>query len=293
MDHNGNSGSSVSRASVPSAQERFVTIHGRQIAFFEAGTGETTVVFDAGLGDSSASWDVVQSEISRFAHTVSYDRAGRGQSHFVPGPRASLDIANDLHAMLEAAQIPGPYILVGHSFGGYNVRVFADRFPDLVAGLILVDSSHEFQARAFGNVLSNVELPPRAFGESEALAFARQEQATFADPLHPANFVDPEGIDWAITTEQVSQTRVPDHVALTVITAGIGGWWWFSDLTGVVAEISAQLTVVWRELQTQLVCLSVQGQQVIAENSHHYVHHDQPEVVVEVIRRMLDSARGA
>ena len=128
------------------------------MALFEAGTRETTVVFDAGLGDSSASWDVVQSEISRFAHAVSYDRAGRGQSHFVPGSRTSLDIANDLRAMLEAAQIPGPYILVGHSFGGYNIRVFADRFPDLVAGLILVDSSHEFQAQAFGNVLSNVEL---------------------------------------------------------------------------------------------------------------------------------------
>jgi pimeloyl-ACP methyl ester carboxylesterase len=293
MKHQDHSGDASQEASVPSAQERFVKVHGRQMALFEAGTGETTVVFDAGLGDSSTSWDVVQSQVSRFTRTVSYDRAGRGQSHFVPGPCTSLDIANDLHAMLEAARIPGRYILVGHSFGGYNVRVFADRFPDLIAGVILVDSSHEFQARAFGSVLGNVGLPPRAFGESEALAFARQEQATFADPSYPANFVDPENIDWAITSEQVSQARVPDHAALMVITAGINGWWWFEDLTGIPAQISKQLSVVWRNLQEQLVRLSPQGQQVIAENSHHYVHHDQPEVVVEAIRGMVDSARGA
>jgi pimeloyl-ACP methyl ester carboxylesterase len=292
MEHNINPGGRVAQAAVPSVRERFVTVDGRQMALLEAGAGPISVVFDSGLGDSSATWDAVQSQVSRFAHTVSYDRAGRGQSHFVAGSRTSLDIANDLHAMLETARIPGPYILVGHSFGGYNVRVFADQFPDSVAGLILVDASHERQAQAFGTVLGNVALPPRAFGQSEALAFARQEQATFADPSYPANFVDPEGIDWAITSEQVSRTRVPDHVALTVITAGIGGWWWFEDLTGIVAEISAQLSVTWRNLQDELVHLSPRGQQVIAEKSHHYVHHDQPEVVVEAIRRMLDSVRG-
>jgi pimeloyl-ACP methyl ester carboxylesterase len=277
--------------SVPSAQERFVTINGRRMALLEAGSGPITVVFEAGLGDWSASWDAVQAQVSRLTRTVSYDRAGRGQSHFVPGPRSGLDIAHDLQAMLEAAAIPGPYILVGHSFGGYAVRVFADQYPDSVAGLILVDSSHELQAQAFGTVLANATLPPRAFGESEALAFARQERASHADPSHPANFVDPENIDWDSTTRQVLRARLPVHAALTVVSAGINGWWWFTDLTGVAAEISAQLEIVWRDLQTELVRLSPRGQQVIAENSHHYVHHDRPEVVVEEIRKMLDSVR--
>jgi pimeloyl-ACP methyl ester carboxylesterase len=292
MDRNGNSDGNASEGSVPSVRERSVTVHGRQMALLEAGTGKATVVFDAGLGDSSASWDVVQSAVSRLAQTVSYDRAGRGQSHFVPGSRTSLDIANDLHAMLEAAQIPGPYILVGHSFGGYNIRVFADRFPDLVAGLILVDSSHELQAQAFAQLYQNLELPVRKFAESEALVFARQEKASFADPLYPANFLNPEGIDFALTCEQVRQAQFPVHAALTVITAVEHHWWWFPDLSGLVKEISDSNNRVWQDLQTQLLQLSARGRQVMAAKSHHYVHHEEPEIVIEAIRQMIDSSHS-
>jgi pimeloyl-ACP methyl ester carboxylesterase len=194
--------------------------------------------------------------------------------------------------MLEAAQIPGPYILVGHSFGGYNARVFTDQFPDLISGLILVDSSHERQGQAFAQLYQNLELLPRTFAESEALMFARQEKATFADPLYPANFLNPEGIDFALTCEQVSKSRVPDHVALTVITAVEHHWWWFPELSGMVKEISDSNNRVWQELQTQLVQLSAQGRQVMAAKSHHYVHHEEPDIVIDAIQQMIESIRN-
>jgi pimeloyl-ACP methyl ester carboxylesterase len=97
-------------------------------------------VFDSGFTDWAPAWAVVQPQIAQFTRACSYDRAGSGFSGPAPLPRTSERIATELRDALQSAGIPGPYILVGHAFGGLNIRAFADLFPTGVAGLVLVDS---------------------------------------------------------------------------------------------------------------------------------------------------------
>jgi pimeloyl-ACP methyl ester carboxylesterase len=113
---------------------------GARLNFVCRGTGSPAVVFDSGWTDWSPAWATVQPSIARFTRNCSYDRAGSGFSGPGPLPRTSERIATELHDALRAAGIAGPYILVGHAFGGDHVRAFADLFPADVAGLVLVDA---------------------------------------------------------------------------------------------------------------------------------------------------------
>src|SRR5258708_3143647 len=106
------------------------------------GEGTPTVVFESGMGASCLSWALVQPQVSQFARAVSYDRAGHGWSDSAREPRTAWQIAQELHTLLDATGVPGPYVLVGHSFGRYVNRAFAQLYRDEVAGIVLVDSVH-------------------------------------------------------------------------------------------------------------------------------------------------------
>ncbi|MGH8317392.1 MAG: alpha/beta fold hydrolase [Steroidobacteraceae bacterium] len=110
-----------------------------KLNFYCTGSGSPTVVFDAGWEDWSPAWALIQPAISRHTRTCTYDRAGYGFSEAGPMPRTSVEIAKELHAALHNARIPGPYLLVGHSFGGYNIRAFADLYMPEVYGAVFVD----------------------------------------------------------------------------------------------------------------------------------------------------------
>src|SRR5579863_3301272 len=113
---------------------------GARLNLYCLGSGSPTVVFDAGHQDWAPAWAVVQREVATWARACSYDRAGAGFSDAGPMPRTSVRIADELHAALHKAGITGPYILVGHAFGGINVRTFAYRYMPEVAGLVLIDT---------------------------------------------------------------------------------------------------------------------------------------------------------
>ena len=124
---------------------RSVDIGGRALNIYCSGEGSPAVVFDSGSGQPGYSWVLVQPEVAKTTRACWYDRAGYGWSDPAEGLRTSADIADDLHKLLSAAGVGPPYLLVGHSFGGFNVRVFADRFRGETAGLVLVDSADEFE----------------------------------------------------------------------------------------------------------------------------------------------------
>jgi pimeloyl-ACP methyl ester carboxylesterase len=107
-----------------------------------AGKGIPTVVFESGMGASCMSWTQVQPQVAQFCCAVSYDRAGHGWSDNAREPRTARQLAQELHALLDAAGVPGPYALVGHSFGGYVNRALAHLYRDTVVGMVLVDSIH-------------------------------------------------------------------------------------------------------------------------------------------------------
>lgn len=113
---------------------------GARLNFYCMGSGSPAVVFDSGWEDWAPAWAVVQPQIAKWTRACSYDRAGAGFSDPGPMPRTSVRIADELHGALHNAGITGPYILVGHAFGGDNVRTFADRYMSEIAGLVLVEA---------------------------------------------------------------------------------------------------------------------------------------------------------
>src|SRR5438045_7029728 len=119
---------------------RMIDIGGRRLHVYEAGQGSPTVLLEAGIAATSLSWRPVQNEVARFTRIASYDRAGLGWSDSASKPLTLSGLVNDLQALLKVAQLPPPYVLVGHSFGGLIVRAFAGRNPNEVAGLVLVDA---------------------------------------------------------------------------------------------------------------------------------------------------------
>jgi pimeloyl-ACP methyl ester carboxylesterase len=132
----------VSAAIGPSASAAFgqmVNVGGHRIYLECTGSGSPAVVLQAGLGESSSYWGRIAPEAAASTTICAYDRAGHGRSDEA-GPQDGIALATDLHTLLERAGVSGPYVLVGHSSGGAYVRVFADRYPDEVAGMVLLDS---------------------------------------------------------------------------------------------------------------------------------------------------------
>jgi pimeloyl-ACP methyl ester carboxylesterase len=123
---------------------RLVDVGGERLHIQCVGTGSPTVVLDAGLGGSSLDWNLVQSELGNTTRVCAYDRAGMGWSDPSPYPRTPRQIADELHTLLTNAGIAEPYVLVGHSLAGKNVRLFALTHPDQVAGMVLVDARSEY-----------------------------------------------------------------------------------------------------------------------------------------------------
>jgi pimeloyl-ACP methyl ester carboxylesterase len=110
------------------------------------GEGSPTVILEAGAGNPALGWYLVQKDVAGFTHVCSYDRPGYGWSDPASGPLSREQVAETLHHLLEAADVPGPYVLVGHSAGGEYIRAYARLYPTEVLGMVFVDSSHESQS---------------------------------------------------------------------------------------------------------------------------------------------------
>jgi len=124
---------------------KMVDIGGYKLHINCMGSGSPTVILEAGLGSNQTGWDMVRSEIAEFTKVCSYDRSGLGWSEHGDKPRTSKTAVKELHKLLDKAGISGPYVMVGHSFGGYHVRLFASTYPDEVVGMVLVDANHHDQ----------------------------------------------------------------------------------------------------------------------------------------------------
>ena len=123
-----------------------VDVGGHSLHINCVGEGSPTVILESGSGANSVDWANIQPEVANTTRVCAYDRAGSGWSEPGPGPGDLQQIAGELHTLLANAGIDGPYVLVGHSFGGLYVRMYADLYPNEVEGMVLVDSSHPEQS---------------------------------------------------------------------------------------------------------------------------------------------------
>lgn len=132
--------------------------------------GNPTVILEQGLGGISSAWALVQPEVAKVTRVCSYDRAGMGWSDSGPEPRDAQQIATELHSLLQNANIQGPYVLAGWSFGGLYIREYASQYPDEVTGMVLLDSSHPGQWTSTPEGQAQFESSSMIYSVSPALA---------------------------------------------------------------------------------------------------------------------------
>ena len=256
----------------PEGSERLIDVGGRRLLLRCAGAGWPAVILDAGLGDTSTSpeWAPVQQAIAAFTQCCAYDRAGLGASDPCPGPHTSLEVVDDLYRMLHNAGIAGPYVLVGHSLGGLHTQLFAARYPEVTAGLALVDATHEDHfAWLMRNSLSQDEMDEqRRFAAGD-----NPEGIAFDSALHALREAR-----WRLDAPLIALTRdrVPPE----------------EQPPGWSPEREALLLTTAHELQADLASRSPHGRLVIAEGSGHNIQRYRPDLIIEAIREVVDAVRA-
>lgn len=242
---------------------KYIDAGGHQLRMLSCGRGSPTVVFESGgypvSGNPLEAWKRVQPEVSKFTSTVAYDRAGIGLSAPGPKPRDARQIARELHTALGNARVTPPYILVGSSFGGPLIRVFAGMFPADVGGMVLVDPAQE-----------------------EYYSWTK-----IRDPR--AN--DDDWRDFLASLAQAQESPVPEGIPVVLITATVLHVLPIF-LTAKQKELFNEFMPMWLKFHAEWVKKLPKGQHIITNNSGHCVAFEEPKLIVRVIREMFEQARS-
>ena len=295
-------------AAMPSpdgSDARFVTLpDGRQMFLNCIGSGAPAVIFDSGAGGDSTHWHGVREEAGKITLSCTYDRAGRGLSDPGPLPRDTAAVANDIEAMLTAANIPGPYVLVGHSLGSYHVRQFANTRFDKMAGMVLVDPSGDGQeARLMAAI-------PKAFASAKAqrdamkslncVATLRAKLIAKADKLaQDCLSNDADGIESYLSevdampgasTEQLTQSRRQwGAMPLIVLTRGD----YDKDMPPTFSAADRQgMKKVWSSMHDEMTALSTAGKHVTVPGAGHFIQRDKAQAVIDAVTEVVAAARA-
>lgn len=294
---------------------QMVDIGGHRLHLYCLGTGSPTVVLEAAAPGWSLYWSTVQPQIARTTRVCAYDRAGLGWSERGPLPRTGQRMAKELHRLLERAGISGPYVLVGHSLGGLVVRLYQHDYPKEVVGLVLVDAGHELEMRqaefrSFANagksrlpvlramtvlgisrlMASYDQLPPLLTAQEEKVSAEIRPmlRAGWLRTGYSSTLSD-ESDGLFETLEQVRHSGPLGDLPLTVITANGPVWW--PDMPGHVNP--AKFRKMWLDLQQDLTKRSTNSRQVFADQSGHFIPFDQPDLVTNAVRRLIDHERSS
>lgn len=285
---------------------------GREMTLHCEGSGAPVVILDSGLGDGAASWRKVQGEIARTTKVCGYDRAGLGGSTMGPLPRDTASIAADLKALLKAAKLRGPYVLVGHSMGSYDMRMYASLNLKQVAGMVLVDPSADgqmarmlaaaprleaLQKTAYAGTARCAELakagtltpqtegcrqapPPDVPADLRDWAKARSGPHNFitvASELDSFNTLD--------TPQLLKVKRSFGSIPLIVLTGR-------PTMPGATAEETDAVYKVWMTMHDEMAALSTKGVNRAVRGASHYIQYEKPAVVVAAVNEVVEAVRA-
>ena len=290
----------------------------------EVRAGQPTVILEAGVGDFSVEWSLVQPQVAKFARVCSYDRAGDGWSDLGPHPRTFRQIVYELHTLLSRAGERGPFVLVGHSYGGWLVRSYQSTYPAEVAGMVLVEAGADDPWRmmpdgklvrasslATGQTIPPVQtvgplriddIPPAALAQIRAGLADAPRRAN--DPPRDKLPVDAQRMrKWALgqVGHVVAAVNPVEAEELAVLRAQraatphpLGDLPLIVITRGRPDETGADAAAREREHRedhTAVATLSRHGKLIVAEHSGHHVQLDEPELVVSAIREVVAVAR--
>jgi pimeloyl-ACP methyl ester carboxylesterase len=254
--------------------ENMIDVGGRKLHCCVYGNGSPTVVLVSGLEAPQAYWNSVIPDLAARTKVVTYDRAGVGRSEIGDLSTHGEQSAKDLHVLLDRLGVPKPYILVGHSYGGNVVRLFASRYPDHMGGLILEDTQHEDVLIELRKILKGKDL--EAFEQLAADMFRAPE-----NPKTEADYRD-------ITRDQVRKSKPLPPIPFVILTSAgrakaMGPM--FSD------EALDKMAESDDSLNKKLAALIPGGRQIIIEGTGHDIHVDKPEALIAPVVEMVRAAR--
>src|SRR5918993_5313980 len=291
---------------------QLVDVGGYRLHLACQGEGSPTVVMEAAIGETGLLWSLVQPGVAQRSRGCVYDRAGLGWSDPSPRPRTAALMVEELQALLATAEIPGPYVLVGHSFGGLLVRLYAARYPQEVAGLVLVDAAHEQQYQRapteIRELLPQLEEQGRqqleglkaliVSGSLDAgmLPIPPQLPAAAAETFRALVAAGPKHVETLLAEQQavgaihaeLAAAQITSLGDLPLMVLSHGQPMAMPGLAEAVNQASEQL---WQQLQAELAALSSRGRLVVAEGSGHYLQLERPELVVDAIAEVVTAAR--
>jgi len=302
---------------LPDAPGRLIDIGGQRIHLDCTGRGSPTVVFENGAGDFSVVWSLVQPGIAAFTRACSYDRAGYAWSDPGNRPRTYDQIALELHTALQRSGERGPFVLVGQSYGGLLVRNHARRYPNEVAGLVLVDAMHEDQRIDVGSgkpqrirdwAKGRVRPEPRIVADSTLIALRRSGTSLQVDTMvleppldrlprslqdvwRAASADSVYRLSWAAEMDwspeelrRMHDQRLRDRATLGNLPLVV--------ISRAAEEPSDSLATERAALQRDLVTLSHRARHVTAARGGHNVHLEEPELVVDNVRTLVVGVRA-
>lgn len=283
------------------APGRLIDVDGALMHIYCEGEGSPTLVIEQGNGGYYDHWQQMNHQLATLTRVCAYDRAGMGYSESLGRAVQSEEVAARLHKLLAAADITDDLILVGWSAGGIHVRNYYRQFPDKVAGMILVDSSHEQQQRRLS------DAPVGGFDVRRMLAYTgpfgvirlsgqidaameyepgsdehKQRTRALYNQSHWARAYFAEYDAFNLDQRMNLAPPALDDLPLIVISRGK------EVQQGAVLQ---QREKVWQELQKELTALSTRGNQIVAHQSGHSVHLDQPELIFNAVDAMLQNVR--
>ena len=255
--------------------ERLIDVGGRKLHGCVYGKGSPTVVLVSGLEAPQRYWNPVIPELAAKATVVTYDRPGVGQSEIGGLPTHGERSAKDLQVLLAKLGVPKPYILVGHSYGGSVVRLFASMYPNVMGGLVLEDTQHEDVLTEMRKILAGKDLE----------AFDKLMADRFNAPENPKTEADYRNM----TREQLKKSGPLPRIPLVVLAAAGRAKAMAPIFSAEAIEKMARLD---GELNDQLAALIPGGKLMIIEGTGHNIHLDKPEALIAPLVEMIRQVRG-
>ena len=239
-----------------------------------AGAGGPAVVFETGLGDSLDTWAPLVPVVGGYTTALAYSRAGFGRSQSGSSDHTAVAEVTDLHILLQRLGLRPPFILVGRSYGGLLARLYASSYPSEVAGLVLVDGTHEQQVRRYGKLDPNYPGQFRAFFDS---LLATLPPGAQAGEIRETMRIQAAGA--------VEGLRPLPDIPIAVLTS------MKADSASRYVNATARGHQVWRALHDEWFQRSTEGEHIVTSRSGHDIQAEEPQLVLDAIRFVFDRAR--
>ena len=264
----------VSASATGAAQSpQLVDVGGYRLDVLRMGNGTPPIILVGGLGNALDTWAQIVPSAAQFSTVVAYSRAGFGRSENGPSKHTAKDSVTELHSLLTKLHLKSPYILVGASYGGILVRLYTSTYKDEVAGLVFVDSSSEDQVKRYGRIDSKYPAQFREFFEErlKTLKGAEADETRESMRIQAAGAVE-------------GMKPLPDIPMAVLTSMKVDPHAQYINQTAAGYE-------AWRGMHEEWIRRSHNALHIVTARSGHHIQEDEPQLVIEAIRFVLDRVR--